>query len=407
MTGASPPDERRLHIGLVSPSLPESGFYNGIVTYVRIMRDALRAQGHDVSVLARYDYQDDGGGTHRVAEPGRLKAKLAKARARLDPTWRQTTFSAMPFVKTLRAAHARRPLDVVEIEESFGWAHELTGRGPRIVARLHGPHVYGRDDIETEQGRRDSAERIRYEGRALAKVDALSCPSARLLRATLDHYGLQPHIAEAIPNPMPLAPAAARWSIDGCDLDQLLCVGRFDSRKGADIVLDGFAQAAAVRPSLRLIMVGPDYGLSEPDGSRTHFADYARMRLSPEARERISFLGPCSGEEIAKLRLRSAFTIIGSRFENFPYSLAEAMAIGLPAVVSDSFGNGEMVIDGETGLVVPVGDREALASAMLRLRENPQTLAGMGEKAYLRCAEWLDPDRVARETVALYRRAGA
>jgi glycosyltransferase involved in cell wall biosynthesis len=387
--------------------LPDSGFANGIVTYVSIMRDAFRAQGHDVSVLGRYEYQDFEGRKHQVAQPGRLQTQLAKARARLDPAWRHTVFSAMAFVTTLKAAHARRPLDVVEIEESFGWSHELMGSGPRIVARLHGPHVFGRDDVETEQQKVGSAWRIRCEGRALAKVDALSCPSGRLLRATLDHYKLQPQIAETIPNPMPLGHASARWSLDGCDPDQLLCVGRFDSRKGADIVLDGFALAAAARPSLRLIMVGPDYGLSEPDGSRTHFADYARAMLSPETREKISFLGTCSSEEISKLRLRSAFTIIGSRFENFPYSLAESMAIGMASIVSDSFGNGEMVINGETGLVVPIGDREALASAILRLRDDPQMLARMGERAYLRCAEWLDPDRIARETVALYRRAGA
>ncbi|PZU09165.1 glycosyltransferase family 4 protein [Sphingomonas sp.] len=398
--------DRPLHIGLLAPAIPASGIANGIVTYTRIMRDALRAQGHQVSILTAFDYEDERGEPHKRAPEGLVRSGLASLRGRLDRARRSRRISPGPFIATLREVNARLPLDVLEMEESFGWSRDLMGRGPTIVTRLHGPHIYGKDDLETDEERATSEQRIVDEGRSLAVIRALTSPSARLLKATLDHYRVRPPIAETIPNPIPVAPPAERWSLGRADPDQLLCVGRFDTRKGADVVVEAFQRALRQRPGLRLVMVGPDPGLTQPDGGRVHFADHVRT-LSPEARERIDYLGRRSAEEIAELRLRSAFTIIGSRFENFPYSLAESMAIGAPSIVSDSFGNGEMVIDGETGLVVPIGDSEAMAAGILRLRDNPGALAEMGDRAYRRCAEWLDPDRVARETVALYRRAGA
>ncbi len=83
------------------------------------------------------------------------------------------------------------------------------------------------------------------------------------------------------------------------------------------------------------------------------------------------------------------------------------MARGAPTIVSGSFGNGEMIDDGVTGLVVPVGDVAATAAAILRMARDPAGAAAMGARSYDKCVEWLSPARVAAEAVELYRRAGA
>jgi glycosyltransferase involved in cell wall biosynthesis len=96
-------------------------------------------------------------------------------------------------------------------------------------------------------------------------------------------------------------------------------------------------------------------------------------------------------------------SIVGSRFENFAYSIAEAMACGMPVLASDSYGNSEMIRDGIDGRIVPVADVTATAAAMVSMLTDADKLAAMGRSAHSRAAEWLAPERVARETVAIYR----
>jgi glycosyltransferase involved in cell wall biosynthesis len=145
--------------------------------------------------------------------------------------------------------------------------------------------------------------------------------------------------------------------------------------------------------------------LSTAAGARIHFDDYVRAEIDPVVRERIFYVGKKSADEISALRRASAFSITGSRFENFPYSLAEAMAMGTTSIVSDSFGNAEMVLDGETGLVVPTGDIDAMADAILLLHAQPDRNASMAAAAWQRCRSWLSPQRIASETVSLYEKA--
>jgi glycosyltransferase involved in cell wall biosynthesis len=83
------------------------------------------------------------------------------------------------------------------------------------------------------------------------------------------------------------------------------------------------------------------------------------------------------------------------------------MAAGMPVLASDTFGNGEMIRDGLDGRIVPIGDVTATADAILAMASDPARLADMGRSAYARVAEWLSPERIARETVAVYREAMA
>lgn len=393
-----------MHIGLFAPALPESGISNGIITYVGIMRDALRALGHRVSVLAGQEMEDAQG---RVCALPARGGWTLRAMQRLDPLGAKVGDGggAARLAFQLAALHRRDPLDIFEVEESFGWGRKLGGRRhPPVVLRLHGPHVFGRDmSASGEQAIQDSA-RCLAEARALKRDFPLTCPSAKLLQATIEHHGLTPTLSAVIPNPIALPPMSEAWSIDRCDLDQILCVGRFDLRKGADIVLKAFERALIARPALRLVLVGPDKGILEPDGSLSHFATWAATNLSAGTRDRIDYRGSVSSVEVARLRRESAFSIVASRFENFAYSLAEAQAAGAPSIVSDSFGNGEIVQDGITGIVVPIADADALADAIVSLRADPERLAIMGARARERAADWLDPARVAAETADFYRR---
>ena len=397
-------EDRPLTIAFYSPALPDSGVSNGIVTYTRIMRDALRALGHGVLVFTADHLEQADGRIVELPRPNRLGGRVRMLLdSRQDGSHPWTRMRILDGFREVRRLGA----SVVEIEESFGWGGRLAGQGVAIVERLHGPHYLIRDRVGTPEQLRLGDMREAAEGASFERVQAVTSPTQRLLDDLSGHYGLKLPIARAIPNPIPVAPPSEQWRIEAANPEEILCVGRFDFVKGADVVLRAFAAALERRPSLSLLMAGPDTGLAQSNGSALHFDEFAAKELPPEVRARVEFLGPLPPERIAGLRLQSGFSLVGSRFENFPYSIAEALAVGMPVLTTDTFGGSEMIRDGVEGLLVPIGDTASMADAMVGMASNPVRVAEMGRAAYARAADWLSPERIARETVEVYRQAVA
>ncbi len=93
-----------------------------------------------------------------------------------------------------------------------------------------------------------------------------------------------------------------------------------------------------------------------------------------------------------------------SRADNFPVSILEAMASGLPVVATRVGGVPELVADGETGLLVEPDDAPALARALDRLGGDPELRARLGAGGARRVAERFSADGVARQMLSLYGR---
>jgi glycosyltransferase involved in cell wall biosynthesis len=93
-----------------------------------------------------------------------------------------------------------------------------------------------------------------------------------------------------------------------------------------------------------------------------------------------------------------------SRFEGFPNVVMEAMATGAVVVASDVGGCRELVVPGETGLIVPPGDPAAVAAAVLRVLRDPPRAAQMAAAARRRVEREFDVHRMAERTAAAYDR---
>lgn len=390
-----------LRIGLFSPALPDSGLSNGIVTYTRVMRDALTALGHSVIVVTPTEIVIDGS-RQPVHRANKLLRRLRKFRETRNLANGADAWVNLQVIEAFEAAKFAGA-QVFEIEESFGWAGELVGRGIPIVERLHGPHCLVRDDYESRE--LEQAGRLREDAElsSFQRVEAITAPTGRMLAELEGRYGLRSLLGHVIPNPIPDAVEAAAWSQGAADPDQVLFIGRIDRCKGADVLIEAFSRALRDRPSLRLVMVGPDRGVAQPDGTLHHFDQLASAQLTADQKDRIEFIGVQSPERIQVLRAKSALAIVASRFENFPYSIAEAMSAGMPIVTTDTFGGGEMIRDGIDGLVVPIGDAEAMSRAILEMIGNPARAASFAQSARLRAADWLSPKRVAMQTIKVYR----
>lgn len=91
-------------------------------------------------------------------------------------------------------------------------------------------------------------------------------------------------------------------------------------------------------------------------------------------------------------------------WEGFGMAMAEAMALELPVIAVDSGASSDMVKRGSTGLLVPAGDADALAAAIVLLGDDRKLASQMGAEARRHATSLYGVERIARSTLALYRR---
>lgn len=171
-----------------------------------------------------------------------------------------------------------------------------------------------------------------------------------------------------------------------------LAVGRFEEAKDYPNMLRAFARVREARSDVRLFIVGQGVLRAEAE------------RLVDELGlgEVVRFLG--IRNDIPELMNAADAYVMSSAWEGMPLVLLEAAAVCLPVVATDVGGNREVVLEGQTGFLVPPKDHESLARAMLRLmRLSPDVRRAMGQtgRAYIEAHYSLD--RVVEQWETLYR----
>ncbi len=175
----------------------------------------------------------------------------------------------------------------------------------------------------------------------------------------------------------------------GRDEFVLVFVGRVVPIKRLDLLLRALAQARESEPRLRLVVVG--------DGEE-------RPRLERQAAELgiagvVDFLG--YRRELRPLFAAADLAVLSSDNEGTPVSLIEAAAAGLPAVATDVGGVHE-VVSGETGILVPKGDVEALGGALVSMAGDPARRRESGAAAQRRALARYGAERLLDDVDALY-----
>jgi glycosyltransferase involved in cell wall biosynthesis len=127
--------------------------------------------------------------------------------------------------------------------------------------------------------------------------------------------------------------------------------GAMNRRKGLDVLVEAFARVAQAEPGVRLEIVGP--------------TGDAVSVLALAAHSGISVLGSLRQAELAQRFHRADCLVLPSRSDSYGMVVAEALAAGLPVIVSEMVGAKELVHEGMNGWVVGVGDVESVAGQML------------------------------------------
>lgn len=221
--------------------------------------------------------------------------------------------------------------------------------------------------------------------------------NAAAVRAiTIEHERCAPERIVTIPNGVALPSSSGLASVPAADDPRgdgplVGMVGRLSWKKGYE-----FALAAAVKlkervPGVRFDIVG--------DGEQRPELEESAQRLGLAGT--LRFLG--QRRDVPELMRTFDCYVLSSVIEGMPNALLEAMALGRPVVTTSAGGSAEVVRDGESGLVVPPGDPDALANAVervLRDADFARRIAAAGER---RVRENFSLDAMLRAFDGLYR----
>ncbi len=170
-------------------------------------------------------------------------------------------------------------------------------------------------------------------------------------------------------------------------------VGRMVREKGANLLIDAFAQVRRDYYDCKLVIVG--------GGHRDHLVSQARhLGIS----DHVYFTGFMPDDALLRLYKVIDVACYPSLYEPFGIVALEAMAAGVPVVVSDSGGLPEIVQHDYTGTVVWNNNVESLAWGLLRVLHNPSHARWMAQNAAMRVREVFNWDTLAAQTKAVYER---
>lgn len=351
--------------------------YGGLETFIQILVPELLARGHAVAIAdeeweAGTERPEEYAPDVELARLPRPEAAGANPLAALDDG----------IGRVQRLLDRFRP-DVVHVCKACPSLFYLLRAGVRrlpFLFNLHGAHVAPLADAHT------------LGGRLVRSADWIVACS----RATLEHLcALAPEIrprASVVYNglPAPQGPAPALPT----DPPRLVCLGRLHEEKGFHVAIAAAERLARRWPRLELVLAG--------EGPARH--DLEDLAVRSPIRDHVSFPGWVSPESVPGLLAGATVVPVPSIHEGFGLVALEAALAARPVVASRVEGIPEVVVDGETGVLVPPGDPDALARAIGELLEDPARARALGLRARAEAAERFSVERCVDGYVEVYER---
>jgi glycosyltransferase involved in cell wall biosynthesis len=314
-------------------------------------------------------------------EPGaaELADRLERDGVPVERLRMRSSVDPLVFGRLARSIRRTRP-DVVHTHLVHADFHGLPAarlvRVPLLVSTKHGFNPF--------RSRRTFAAADRTVARLADVHVAISAGLARYLAENegfdasafeVVHYGIEPG-----PEP-PSPPGESRLAI----------VGRLIPIKGHAVLLEALRLARDEVPELTLEIAGDG-----PLDSQLR-ATVTQLGLA----ERVTFLGRVAPP--APVYERAEIVVVPSFGEGFGMVALEAMERARPVIAASIGGLEDLVREGETGLLVPPGESDALAGAMLALAADPAWAVALGREARRRAIERFPEVRCTERTEEVYR----
>lgn len=176
------------------------------------------------------------------------------------------------------------------------------------------------------------------------------------------------------------------------------CFGRVRAQKGTDLFVDAMCRLLPRYPDFTAVIVG------QVTAEQTPFANDLKKRIEAVGLpSRVVITGELPIEDVQRWYQRLTIYAFTSRNEGFGLTLIEAMATGSALVAARAGAAGLVVEDGVSGVLIPTGDAEALATALEPLMRDVALATAMGERGRERVLEKFSLDAEAARIGEVYR----
>lgn len=176
------------------------------------------------------------------------------------------------------------------------------------------------------------------------------------------------------------------------EITDILFFGRIEHEKGLDLLLRAFAKLLLEFPALKLHIVG--------EGNYLDLTKKLCIELN--IYNKISIYGWKEKNEIQKIMSVSDLCVLPSRIESFGLTIAEAMAGGIPVISTKVGAIPEILINGETGMLLPSEDIDALINGMTYALQNPEEMKKKAVVARKRITKHFSWDKAVKEHIEIY-----
>jgi glycosyltransferase involved in cell wall biosynthesis len=307
------------------------------------------------------------------------------------------TFSLRAAAKFLDLSRQQR-FDIVHDNQGLGLGLLLMkNAGTPLVATIHHPlSIDARNAVAQARGPIEKARRLVYYpffmqelvSRHLDRIITVSEASANMVELA---FGVPRRQMRVIHNGIDAE--TFRPLSTTKDPNNVIYVGNSEDRtKGAAYLLQAFRLLRDTTPYHLTFVDRPEHDLKLAPRLIARYGLSARVR----------FTGRVDTAQLVEHYNRAEMLACPSLYEGFGLPAAEAMACGTAVVATSAGAFPEVVADGQTGVLVPPGDPDALAEAIRTLLEDAELCRRMGEAGRRRVARRFTWRETARQTVALY-----
>jgi glycosyltransferase involved in cell wall biosynthesis len=356
---------RPLRIAFLTDEFPtESPEGGGLASYLDRVARTLTHLGHEVEVLTRsfdrvgirdwdgvrvegvrpVDFGHRGLRRHRTRWKWQLVPVETRKRLR----------TALALARAFHRRHAERGFDLVQSTNcSLSGLFVDSGPGLRHVMRASSERLLW---LRADGARARADDRLvaRLERLQAQRADAVYAPSRFLAEHLNRAWGLHvttlrpPARVETKPNAEAPARLPERY---------LLHFGAIRRRKGSELLAEALPRVWAREPDVQMVWAGREAppGLLEP----------WRRRWGRQARK-VRLLGALERSELLPVIAAAEACVLPSLVDNLPNTAIESLALGVPVIGSDGASLDELIQPGRNGELVPLGDVDALADAIVR-----------------------------------------
>jgi len=251
-------------------------------------------------------------------------------------------------------------------------ARELSGAPVRIIVSVHN-HISTKVTIKDRAGKTRYRKLLALMRRCYRRADWIVAVSRGVAADVSESLGLARDRVVTVYNPvvsdaialLSKEPAGHRW-LDSAGVPVILGIGRFVPQKDFPLLIRAFARVRQDR-EVRLVLLGGD---QSDECQMQHKQELLTLAAELGIQDHVDFPGFATNPY--SFLNRASLFVLASRYEGFGNVLVEALACGCPVVSTDCpSGPAEILDNGRYGKLVPVGDDQRLAAAIMESLDNP------------------------------------